>query len=155
MRITISTNWISGLTERLGEEYHLITKWHPALYNNIKRGIVSDPVKGLGDRVTDASGYGDINDLLTVSDVLVTDYSSVIFEWSLLDKPVVYFIYDIDQYRDSRGLYFDFEEYVYGRCAYDSGFLAEAIKAGNRNWKSERLLTRSSCHPAMEILPNG
>lgn len=41
---------ISGLTERLGEEYHLITKWHPALYNNIKRGIVGDPAKGLGDR---------------------------------------------------------------------------------------------------------
>ena len=121
---------ISGLTERLGEKYHIITKWHPALYNNIKRGIVGDPAKGLGDRVTDASGYGDINDLLTVSDVLVTDYSSVIFEWALLDKPVVYFIYDIDQYRDSRGLYFDFEEYVYGRCACDSGSLAEAIKAG-------------------------
>lgn len=116
------------LCRSLGSDYHIVTKWHPALYNNIKSGIVSDPVKGLGDRVTDASGYGDINDLLTAADVLVTDYSSVIFEWSLLDKPIVYFVYDIDQYKDSRGLYFDFEDYVYGTCVRDGSLLAQAIE---------------------------
>lgn len=135
---------LSGLCRRLGSGYHIITKWHPALYNNIKRGIAENPFGkkwelGQADEpsdsedcagITDASGYGDINDLLTAADVLVTDYSSVIFDWSLLDKPIVYFVYDIDQYQDSRGLYFDFEDYVYGTCVRDGSLLAQAIEEG-------------------------
>lgn len=135
---------LAGLCRSLGGGYHIITKWHPALYNNIKRGIAEDPIGKNGLRgqegfstpeesagVTDASGYGDINDLLTAADVLVTDYSSVIFDWSLLNKPIVYFVYDIDQYTDSRGLYFDFEDYVYGACVRDGRLLAQAIQSEN------------------------
>ena len=117
----------------LGNKYHIITKWHPALYSNMMRGICEGPVLSGHDeknaKVTDVSAYGDINDLLTVADVLVTDFSSVIFDYFLLDKPVVYFIYDRENYQENRGLYFDFKHYLYGEVTFDRQSLAAAIKA--------------------------
>lgn len=115
---------LNRITDGLGDEYEVITRWHPALYNNIKRGIRRVEEAD----VTDMSEYPEINDLLIIADILVTDYSSVIFDWYLLDKPIVYFAYDMEEYRMNRGLYFDFEEYVYGRIAKDCDALIEAIK---------------------------
>ena len=85
---------LSNLTKELGDKYQVVVKWHPALYSNIKRGLVA--FDGVG--TVDASSYIDINDLLVVSDILVTDYSSVIFDWYLLNKPIIYFTYDLDEY---------------------------------------------------------
>lgn len=115
---------INGLVKELGKEYQIVVKWHPALYSNIKRGIVAFDGKG----VVDASSYSDINDLMVVADILVTDYSSVIFDWYLLNKPVIYFTYDLEEYEAGRGLYFDFDEYVYGQVVTDYKELLNAIK---------------------------
>lgn len=115
---------LSNLTKELGDEYQVVVKWHPALYNNIKRGLVA--FDGVG--VVDASSYIDINDLLVVSDILVTDYSSVIFDWYLLNKPIIYFAYDLEEYEAGRGLYFDFDDYIYGQVVTDYEGLLNAIK---------------------------
>ncbi|MBP3384624.1 MAG: CDP-glycerol glycerophosphotransferase family protein [Firmicutes bacterium] len=112
------------IAEELGNEYTVAVKWHPALYNNIKRGICEFNADG----VTDTSSYSDINDLLVIADVLVTDYSSVIFDWYLMDKPVVYFTYDLADYESGRGLYYEFREYVYGTVAENCRDLITAIK---------------------------
>lgn len=108
----------------LGEEYAVVVKWHPALYNNIKRG---NCIFNSYD-VIDASSYRDINDLMIIADILITDYSSVIFDWYLLDKPVVYFTYDLKEYEAGRGLYYEFDQYVYGIIAKNYNELIEAIK---------------------------
>ena len=51
----------------------------------------------------------DIADLYLVSDMMVTDYSSVMFDYSLLKRPMLFFCYDLEQYKDTlRGFYFDF-----------------------------------------------
>lgn len=118
---------LARLGEALGSEYMPVVKWHPALQNNIKRGFCSFD---LGEAV-DASDYSDINDLLIAADILVTDYSSVIFDWYLLDKPIVYFAYDMEEYAAGRGLYFDFGEYVYGAVAKDYDELIQAIREEN------------------------
>lgn len=125
---------LADISKALGDSYHIITKWHPALYNNIKRGICKLPeslLNAFGDGITDVSGYGDINDILTAADILVTDYSSVIFDYFLLNKPVIYFIYDREDYSSNRGLYFDFKDYIYGDIASDSDELLKAVKAEN------------------------
>lgn len=88
-------------------------------------------LNAFGDGITDVSGYGDINDILTAADILVTDYSSVIFDYFLLNKPVIYFIYDREDYSSNRGLYFDFKDYIYGDIASDSDELLKAVKAEN------------------------
>lgn len=115
---------IHRLVKNLGDEYKVVVKWHPALYNNIKRGICTFS----NDEIIDASDYNDINDLLLIADVLVTDYSSVVFDWYLTNKPVVFFTYDLEEYEAGRGLYYDFEEYVYGLVAKDCYELESAIK---------------------------
>lgn len=115
---------IDGLGKELGKEYQIVVKWHPALYSNIKRGLVAFD----GEGTVDASPYKDINDLMVVADILVTDYSSVIFDWYLLDKPVIYFAYDLEEYEAGRGLYYDFDEYVYGQVVTDYERLIDAIR---------------------------
>ena len=78
----------------------------------------------------DFSSYRDINDLLMITDVLITDYSSVIFDYALLNKPVVYFTYDLELYENDRGLYYEFKDYVYGSVSKNSKELVKAIKDG-------------------------
>jgi len=117
------------LYNQLKNEYVFLFKWHPALYNNLTNGIK----KGFDFRkyknfYYDLSEERDINDLLLVSDVLITDYSSVIFDWAFLDKPIVYFTYDLEKYEKGRGLYFPFQEYIYGSVATSSSELIKAIK---------------------------
>ena len=46
--------------------------------------------------------------------LLITDYSSVIFEYALLNKPIIFYIPDYDEYKESRDFYYDFSEYLYG-----------------------------------------
>ena len=115
---------LGNLIKELGDKYQVVVKWHPALYSNIKRGIVGFD----GEGAVDSSSYSDINDLLVVADVLVTEYSSVIFDWYLLDKPIIYFTYDLEEYEAGRGLYFSFDEYVYGQVATDYEGLLDAIR---------------------------
>lgn len=120
---------IKALQERFGEEYILITKLHPAAYNNmLLKG------KKLGDDSgfwLDVSDIRDINDILPVADILITDYSSVIFDWLLLDRPIIYYVYDKDEYAGDRGMYYSFDEYVYGAVAQTGEELADAIAAAD------------------------
>src|SRR5699024_2500168 len=64
-----------------------------------------------GNFVYDFSGYNDISDLYLVSDVLITDYSSVFFDYANLKRPILFYAYDIESYRNNlRGFYFNFEK---------------------------------------------
>ncbi|MFQ7410785.1 MAG: CDP-glycerol glycerophosphotransferase family protein [Coprobacillus cateniformis] len=121
------------LYEQFHDEYVFILKWHPALYNNISMGVVEAPdLSQYGDFYRDFSKYRDINDLLIVSECLITDYSSMIFDYVLLNKPIIYFTYDLQEYTSfgGRGLYFDFNEYVYGEVANTQDELLNAIRSG-------------------------
>lgn len=62
-------------------------------------------------RIIDASGVADINDLYAIADVLITDYSSVFFDYAALKRPVVFFMKDLENYRDHlRGFYMELDE---------------------------------------------
>ena len=62
--------------------------------------------------IIDCTEYGKITDLMKISDILISDYSSLILDFALLNKPIVLFQYDYFQYTHSRGVYFDFEDYL-------------------------------------------
>ena len=74
--------------------------------------LVSESLAGgLPDGVIDVSNYPDITKLYLVSDLLITDYSSVMFDFSLTNKPMYFYMYDLKEYRDIlRGFYFDISE---------------------------------------------
>ncbi|WP_096021307.1 CDP-glycerol glycerophosphotransferase family protein [Campylobacter lanienae] len=58
----------------------------------------------------------DTNELLSIVDVLITDYSSIAFDFMPLDRPIIYFTYDYEEYKSERGLYFDINEIMQNRC---------------------------------------
>ena len=75
----------------------------------------SQPLVAEGKRMLDVTSYPDIAELYLAADVLVTDYSSVMFDFALTDKPMIFLVPDIDEYRDKlRGFYFDFEQQAPG-----------------------------------------
>ena len=118
---------VSRMRELYGDEYVLVTKMHPAAYNNMK-------LKGrtLGDGSgfwIDVSDVRDVNDILPAADLLITDYSSIIFDWLLLDRPIIYYVFDRDEYAGDRGLYYPFEDYVYGAVAQTQDELIEAVRS--------------------------
>ncbi|WP_174614888.1 CDP-glycerol glycerophosphotransferase family protein [Virgibacillus ihumii] len=87
-------------------EYILMLRLHPAV-----NGHFQNKYPGF---VVNVSSYSNINHLLVTTDILVTDYSSIPFEFALLHKPMIFFAYDREQYAESRGFWEDYEELVPG-----------------------------------------
>jgi CDP-glycerol glycerophosphotransferase (TagB/SpsB family) len=89
----------------------------------------------------------DIYPLLHVASVLVTDYSSVYFDYLLLDKPIVFFVYDLEQYKNRHGDFMlDFESHTPGDKSYDYICLKKDILSNLKydNWKTERQSLRDT-----------
>jgi CDP-ribitol ribitolphosphotransferase len=80
--------------------------------------------------VIDVSDYPEVNELMLVSDVLVTDYSSVVFEFALLKRPMAFFAPDTNTYEEERGLYFDYRATMPGPVFERTEDLAEYLREG-------------------------
>lgn len=97
--------------EKLQDEYILIIKHHqtakeiPEIPEEYRDKFAFDMTRGKGM---------DINELMTVADICISDYSSLVFEYSLFERPLIFFVYDLEEYIDSRGLYYDFDEITPG-----------------------------------------
>ena len=122
---------VDNIYKKLNKDYIFIVKWHPGLIVDKKRKEFNEKIKKYPDFYYDFTSYRDINDLLLITDVLVTDYSSVIFDYLLVNKPIVYFTYDKKEYDKDRGFYYPFDDYVYGEIAENSDELIKAIKKDN------------------------
>ena len=83
----------------------------------------------LRDRLIDASHVREINDLLFVADLVITDYSSLVFEYCTLGRPMLFFAYDLEEYVSSRDFYEGFEEFVPGRIVHTFDELLDAVRA--------------------------
>jgi CDP-glycerol glycerophosphotransferase len=80
-------------------------------------------------RVTDVSSRPDIAELYLAADVLITDYSSVMFDFAVTGKPLLFYTYDLDRYRDElRGFYFDFEAQAPGPLLRDTEAVIAALE---------------------------
>ncbi|MCW2898077.1 MAG: glycerophosphotransferase, partial [Streptosporangiaceae bacterium] len=113
---------LSRARAALGDDHVLLVRLH----SNIVDGVPGD-----GDGfVHDVSLYPDIAELYLITDVLVTDYSSVMFDYANTGKPMLFFTYDLLDYRDRlRGFYFDFEKEAPGPLVETSDALIEAIRS--------------------------
>jgi CDP-ribitol ribitolphosphotransferase len=81
--------------------------------------------------VRDVSDWADMNELMFVSDLLVTDYSSAIFEFALLGRPMAFLAPDADAYERERGFYLDFRRDMPGPIFDTTQALAAWIAAGD------------------------
>lgn len=94
-------------------------------------------VKGFGipeghdDVFADESGKREVNDLLFSASILITDYSSVIYEFSLLDRPVIFYAYDLAEYCEKRDFYEPFGNYTAGKLVYNCDELIDALQSND------------------------
>jgi teichoic acid ribitol-phosphate primase len=108
----------AALRAALPDDHILILKTHPNL------DPAATPTAGF-DLVLDPRI--DLNDILAAADVLVTDYSSSIFEWAILRRPLVLFVPDLAEYEASPGLYVDYRTGMIGTQVVDTAGVASAI----------------------------
>lgn len=109
------------LRARLGEEYIILFRTH----YYVSSGFDFD---GFDGYIMDFSDYHDINHLYIAADLLITDYSSVFFDFANTRKPMLYYMYDLEEYRDeARGFYLDYEE-LPGDIILEEKDLADAIE---------------------------
>lgn len=117
------------LKEALGDRYVILFRAHYLVANSFD----FDRYDGF---VRDVSSYDDINDLYLASDLLITDYSSVFFDYSNLERPVIFYMYDLDQYEhEMRGFYLSLDE-LPGPIVKDEDKLIEEIEK-SKNWTAD------------------
>lgn len=93
------------MQEALGDDYIVLLRMHVVVKNKVN---IDEELK---DFVLDVSNYPDMQELLLITDVLITDYSSVMFDFANTKKPMLFFTFDLETYRDNvRGFYIDFEK---------------------------------------------
>ncbi len=109
------------MQEKLSDEYVMIVKYHYLVSDKIDW----TPYK---DFIYSCNLSYDISLLYLVADLLITDYSSVMFDYSLLKRPMFFFCYDLEEYRDTlRGFYFDFLEEAPGPVTLTTEELVDSI----------------------------
>lgn len=110
------------MRRRLGEEYVVLLRTHYFIADSID-------LASMNGFAYNVSRYDDISELYLISDILITDYSSVFFDYANLRRPMLFFTYDLDKYRDVlRGFYFDIEKEVPGPLLYTTEEVIEAIR---------------------------
>lgn len=107
----------------LREDHVLVLRLHPAVKHR------EDYERRYPGFVYDYTDYPDINDLLWVTDCLITDYSSVIYEYALLGRPMVFFPYDLEEYVKDRGLWGEYSTLVPGPIVRSTAELIECLRA--------------------------
>lgn len=126
------------LRREFGDKYCFIIKMHPFIHN-VEEIPMDDSF------YLNMTQERDINDLLIVTDILITDYSSVIFESALLNIDTVFYVPDLEEYIASRDFYYPFDEYMFGKLAKTSGELINAIKEPKNDEKKRTDFKKKFC----------
>ena len=90
-------------------------------------------VKNLPDltgysNVVDLSTYPEVNDILLIADRLITDYSSLVFEYALLERPIIFYAHDRDKYAKERDFYYPYESFIPGPLVETTEGLIDVLK---------------------------
>ena len=110
------------MEKELGDEYVFLLRTHYFIADHIDLSHIS----GFAYNV---SKYDDISELYLISDILITDYSSVFFDYANLKRPMLFYTYDLEKYRDIlRGFYIDIEEEVPGPLLFTTEEVIDGIK---------------------------
>ncbi|MBQ3602908.1 MAG: CDP-glycerol glycerophosphotransferase family protein [Clostridia bacterium] len=115
-----------AFNKELGGEYALLVRLHPQVHGKLRL-----------EGATDVTDYKSVNELTLISDILITDYSSVCMDFVLLDKPCVFFAPDLEEYTSNRPFYFDYESYVPGAVARSTAELIGCIRNAEVSEKAE------------------
>ena len=113
---------VKELSHKLSEEYCIGLRLHPHIAKSFQ-------TEELGNQICQMSFEKDVNTVLLAADLLITDYSSIVFEYCLTKRPMIFYAYDYDDFSDNgRGFYYDYESFVPGPVAYQCSEVVEIIK---------------------------
>lgn len=110
------------LFNELNNEYAILIKRHFFIKNNFE---IPEEYSNL---IIDVDVNEDINDLLFITDILITDYSSTIFESCLLNIPMLFYAFDLEEYIFERSFYHEYKNFVPGKIVYSLDELIKSIK---------------------------
>ena len=114
-----------------GSDYVFIFKMHPFVKDR-------PPIpEQYSDRIKDLSMAGDVNDMLPVVDILITDYSSIIYEFSTFRKPMLFFAFDQKSYSVIRGFQSDYDDFAPGKICTSFDEVEKTIK--NKDFQLEKV----------------
>lgn len=140
---------VNQIHDLLGEDWTILVRLHPKF-----------PMENFTENkyCYNMTHYNDILDLYLVVELLVTDYSSTIVEYVLLDKPVVLYAYDLERY--DRGFYFDYEQMIPGDIAHNKKELYEFLQKDYKNFPKRQdfvkfqydNISKGACERILEIL---
>lgn len=112
---------LNRMKERLGDDYIVLLRTHYYIADSIDTTVY-------GDFTRNVSRYSDISELYLVSDIIITDYSSVFFDFANLKRPMLFYTYDLDKYRDIlRGFYIDMEKELPGPLLFTTDEVIDSI----------------------------
>ncbi|SPP27740.1 CDP-glycerol--poly(Glycerophosphate) glycerophosphotransferase [Brochothrix thermosphacta] len=109
----------------------ILIKMHPFIKEKI-----SIPEK-YKEYIVDASKYREINDFLFITDILITDYSSVIYEYSLFEKQMIFYAFDYEEYSENRDFYLPYKKAVPGEIVYTFKDLMKILRS--QHYDSEKI----------------
>jgi CDP-glycerol glycerophosphotransferase len=115
---------LPALASELGEGWVILLRAHKAVASTV----------ALGDHpgLRNVSDRDDVAELYLAADVLITDYSSVMFDFAVTQKPILFFTYDLEYYRDElRGFYFDLESEAPGPLIATAAELVDALRGAD------------------------
>ena len=123
---------LKKIYEFCGDEYIFLVKMHPF----VDKEPIQIPEE-YQDRIIDFATYPNINDLYYVTDILITDYSSNYFEYSLMKKPILFYTPDRELYELSRGVHRSVKECAPGKVCDTFDELMDALK--NKDYEVEKV----------------
>lgn len=110
------------MRQHLKEDYVILLRTHQYIADALD-------ISGLEDFAFNVSKYDDISELYLISDICITDYSSVFFDYANLKRPILFYTYDIEKYKNQlRGFYIDMEKEVPGPLLFTSEEVVNAIE---------------------------
>ncbi len=115
---------LDALYEQLKDDYVFVMKLHPLTAKAFK--ITEEQQEKFGSFLFDVSKTASIDSALCAADIVISDYSSLIFEYSLLERPMIFYAYDLEKYENDRSFYFDYRSFVPGEIVDSTdGIIAE------------------------------
>ncbi len=124
---------VQKLKQALGGKYVLICKHHP---------FVSHPPaipKNCSDFAKDVTKELSIDELLCISDICISDYSSLVFEYSLFLKPMLFYAFDLEDYFDWRGFYYDYHELAPGPVVRTNEEIIDYVQNAEQRFDRRRV----------------
>lgn len=109
----------NAVIDALGDDYYLLVRGH--YFENTRFN--------LSQRVVDVSSVESSTDIMLISDILITDYSSIMFDYACLSRPIILYQYDAAKYAKSRGMYMSIDDYRPGSVVYSFEYLISCLSS--------------------------